>query len=119
MRLAPAALTLTLVRAALFRARHTREVFDIGDNKSMRISVRKGDVAILIGAAAIAVYEKRVEDDEDLISCRVASYKATHPVLTYAVVALTALHVLDLLPVEVDPYHQLVRYFRNNVVPGE
>lgn len=78
----------------------------------MYISVRKGDIAILIGAAAIAAYEKTVADDEDLVSRRVASYKATHPLLTYGIVLITAAHVLELLPEQVDVYHHLMRFMR-------
>jgi uncharacterized membrane protein YgdD (TMEM256/DUF423 family) len=85
----------------------------------MKVLVRKGDIAILIGAAAIALYEKTVADDEDLVSRRVAAYKVTHPVLTYGIVLVTAAHVLELIPSRLDPYHRLVRYFRGNVGPQE
>lgn len=83
------------------------------------MQLRTGDVAIIVGAAAIAVYEKRVTEDEDLVSCRVAAYKRHHPILTHAVVWITAAHVLELLPGSVDPYHRAVRYFRRNVGPYE
>ena len=73
-----------------------------------------GDKAILVGAAAIVVYEKRVQDHDDLISCRVAAYRRRFPVLTTSVVMVTALHLLDFLPNSVDPYHHLVKYFRGS-----
>lgn len=78
----------------------------------MKVSVRRGDVAILIGAVAIAVYEKTVADDEDLVSYRVAAYKRSHPLLTHAVVLLTAGHLLEFLHPRYDPYHWAMRYVR-------
>lgn len=74
--------------------------------------MRTGDWAILAGAAAVAAYERCVRDDADLISNRVAAYRRAAPALTYAVVWITALHLTDNLPPNLDPYHWLVRYFR-------
>lgn len=78
----------------------------------MKVSVRKGDWAIIMGAIAIAVYEKTVADDADLISNRVAVYQQRAPYLTTMVVLVTALHLLSALDPRVDPYHQALRYFR-------
>lgn len=79
------------------------------------MKVRTGDKAILVAVVAIGAYEKLVRDDADLISSRVAAYKARRPVLTTAVVLVTAGHLLEYLPAGVDPYHRAVRYFRKNV----
>lgn len=87
--------------------------FDVGDNTG--VAMRTGDRAIIIGAVAIAVYEKAVRDDADLISNRVAAYKHRHPWLTIAVVWVTAAHLLEVLPGCVDPYHRAVTYFRGTV----
>ena len=82
------------------------------------MKLRTGDRAIIVGAVAIAVYERVVRDDADLISNRVAAYKRHHPVLTVAVVWITAAHLLEVLNPAVDPYHQAVKYFRRNVTPN-
>jgi len=87
---------------------------DAGDN-SVVIRLRTGDRAIIVGAVAIAVYERVIADDADLISSRVAAYKQHHPVLTLAIVWITAAHLTELLHPSVDPYHQAVKYFRRHV----
>jgi hypothetical protein len=74
--------------------------------------MRRGDWAVLVGATAIAVYEHRVRDEADLISSRTLAYKATHPLLTYGFIWVTALHLTGDLPPTLDPYHQLLRFFR-------
>ena len=82
----------------------------------MRVTVRTGDVAILVGAAAIAVYEVRVADDEDLISRRVAAYRR-HPVgrvLADTAILVTALHLAEVLPEDLDAFHHLMRWFRKD-----
>jgi len=74
-------------------------------------------VAILVGAAAIAVYEVRVADDEDLISRRISAYRR-HPVgrvLADTVIIATAVHLCEYAPSDVDPYHWLMRWFRKPV----
>lgn len=81
--------------------------------------VRTGDRAILVGVAAIVAYERCVRDDADLISSRVAAYKARRPVLTTAVVLVTAGHLLEYLPAGVDPYHRLVKWFRSPPTPPQ
>lgn len=82
----------------------------------VRVRLRTGDKAILVGVVAIAAYEKCVRDDADLISSRVADYRRRFPVLTTAVVMVTAAHLIELLPPTVDPYHRAVRYFRRSAV---
>jgi hypothetical protein len=82
------------------------------------IRLRTGDRAIIVGAVAIAVYERVIADDADLISSRVAAYKRNHPVLTMAIVWITAAHLTELLHPSVDPYHQAVKYFRRHVGGG-
>lgn len=91
----------------------TAHLVYVGDNTG--VAMRTGDRAIIIGAVAIIIYEKAVADDDDLISSRVAAYKQRHPLLTMAVVWVTAAHLLDVLPGSVDPYHQAVKYFRRHV----
>ena len=85
----------------------------------VRVRVRTGDKAILIGVIAIGLYEKYVADDADLISSRVAHYKRHHPIVTVAVVLITAGHLIELLPLEVDPYHRAVHYFRRSTTPPQ
>lgn len=87
---------------------------DAGDNRWV-IRLRTGDRAILIGALAIGIYEKVVADDADLISSRVEAYKARRPILTSAVVLITAGHLLGYIDSRVDPYHRAVVWFRRNV----
>lgn len=79
------------------------------------IRLRTGDRAIIVGAVAIAVYERVIADDADLISSRVAAYKQHHPWVTTAVVMVTALHLIEALDERIDPYHQAVKYFRRHV----
>ena len=86
------------------------------DNFGVRVTVRTGDVAILVGAAAIAVYEVRVADDEDLISRRVAAYRR-HPVgrvLADTAILVTALHLAEVLPEDLDAFHHLMRWLRKD-----
>lgn len=82
----------------------------------MKLSVRlrTGDWAILVGAAAIAVYEKQVRDDEDLISRRVAAYRTTRHgrVLADFVILATALHLAEAVEPEWDVYCWLMRWVR-------
>ena len=89
----------------------------VRDNFGVRITVRTGDIAILVGAAAIAVYEVKVTDDEDLISRRVAAYRR-HPVgrvLADTVILVTAMHLAEVLPEDLDLFHHLMRLFRRSV----
>lgn len=78
-------------------------------------------MAILVGAAAIAVYEVRVSDDEDLISRRIAAYRR-HPVgrvLADTAILVTALHLAELVEPEWDLFHHLMRLFRPNNTPTQ
>ena len=77
--------------------------------------LRTGDRAIIVGALAIAAYEKLVADDADLISSRVEAYKHRRPLLTSAVVLITAGHLLGYIAPAVDPYHRAVTWFRRSV----
>lgn len=89
----------------------------VRDNFSVRVTVRTGDVAILVGAAAIAVYEVKVADDEDLISRRISAYRR-HPVgriIADAVIIATAIHLCEYASPEWDAYHWLMRWFRKPV----
>lgn len=66
--------------------------------------MRTADKAILAGATALIGYELVVDYDE-LISVAVARYKQTRPMLTTAVVIVTAAHLLEWLPSWADPFH--------------
>lgn len=80
----------------------------------MKVSVRKGDWAIITGAIAIAVYEKTVVDDADLISNRVAAYRAKPlgRLVTDLIIFATALHLSECLPEDRDIYHYMMRWIR-------
>ncbi len=98
-----------------------RERCPVRDNIGVRITVRTGDVAILVGAAAIAVYEVRVSDDEDLISRRISAYRR-HPVgrvVADTAILVTALHLAEALPEDLDLFHHLMRLFRRNDTPTQ
>lgn len=75
-----------------------------------------GDKAILVGAAAIVGYELWVQDDDELISRRVAAYRAFKVrtrsreiplgrILADTVIFATALHLCETLPPRWDIYH--------------
>ncbi|KWX66544.1 hypothetical protein [Mycobacterium sp. NAZ190054] len=79
-----------------------------------KLQLRTGDKAVIALVGGIAVYEKLVRDDEDLISNRVAAYRA-HPVgrvLADAVILATALHLSESVPPELDVFHWAMRYVR-------
>lgn len=83
----------------------------------MKVSVRKGDWFILAGAAVIVAYEKVIQDDEDLISRRVAVYRRTRlgRLITDAAILTTALHLTEICPPKYDIYHHLMRRIRAQV----
>jgi len=77
--------------------------------------LRTGDRAIIIGALAIAAYEKLVADDADLISSRVSAYRQhmLGRLVTDAVILATALHLAEMYTrPELDIYHYLMRGIR-------
>ena len=80
----------------------------------LTLRLRTGDVAILVGAAAIAVYEKTVRDDEDLISRRVAAYRKRRAgrYVADAVILATAVHLMEAAPDDLDIYCWLMRWVR-------
>lgn len=80
----------------------------------LTLRLRTGDVAILVGAAAIAAYEVVVRDDEDLISRRVAAYRKRRAgrYVADAVILATALHLAEATPPDLDPYCWLMRWVR-------
>jgi hypothetical protein len=93
----------------------------VSQNIDVKVSLRTGDRAILIGAAAIVAYEYKVRDDADLISSRVSAYR-TKPagrILTDAIILATALHLAESVPSEWDIYHQAMKWLRRNVGPQE
>ncbi|TRW85565.1 hypothetical protein FK535_09215 [Mycolicibacterium sp. 018/SC-01/001] len=80
----------------------------------VRLKLCTGDVAILVGVAAIACYEKIVRNDSDLISNRVSAYRKHRAgrVVADVVILATALHLSETLPCDLDPYHWLMRWVR-------
>jgi hypothetical protein len=85
------------------------------------IRLRTGDRAILVGALAIAAYEKYVHDDADLISSRVSVYRthAAGRLVTDAVILATALHLMESVRDDLDVFHIAMRYLRRNVGVSE
>jgi hypothetical protein len=93
---------------------------DAGDNRSVKL--RTGDRAILVGALAIAAYEKYVVDDDDLISYRVSAYRKhwLGRLIADAVILSTALHLAEAYPSpELDAFHHAMSWLRRNVGPQE
>lgn len=80
----------------------------------LTLRLRTGDYAILVGAAAIAFYEKAVRDDDDLISRRVSAYRTTRHgrVISDAIILATALHLSEQIPEDLDVYCWLMRWVR-------
>lgn len=72
----------------------------------MRGIVRPGDAAWITLAAVVAVYEAI---GPELLSEAVDRYIERHPILTRAVIAVTALHLANLLPPAIDPYHWITQ----------
>ena len=79
--------------------------------------LRTGDRAIIIGALAIAAYEKLVADDADLISSRVSAYRQhiVGRLVTDAVILATALHLAEMLAPEWDLYHVAMTRLRRKI----
>ena len=79
--------------------------------------LRTGDRAIIIGAAAIVIYEKAVRDDADLISHRVSAYRKhwLGRIVADAVILTTALHLAEALEPEFDVFHHAMKHLRRNV----
>lgn len=82
------------------------------DNWGVRWQLRTGDKAVIALVGGIAVYERFVRDDADLISNRVAHYRKTAPVLVDAIILVTALHLAEKVEPEWDVFHWVMRYFR-------
>ena len=89
----------------------------------VRVQLRTGDRVIIAGALGIAAYEKFVRDDDDLISNRVACYRALKVkardieipvgrIITDAVLLATYLHLTESVSPEWDVYHQAMKIFR-------
>jgi hypothetical protein len=89
----------------------------VRDDIDVKVTLRTGDRAILIGAAAIIWYERAVADDADLISSRVSAYRQHLPgrLVTDAVILATALHLAEALSPEWDLYHVAMRWLRRQV----
>jgi hypothetical protein len=87
----------------------------------VRVSLRTGDKAILVGAAAIVGYERWVRDDNDLISYRVSAYRKhwAGRLIADAIILSTALHLMESLTPDLDPFHHAMSWLRRNVGPQE
>lgn len=83
----------------------------------MRVQIRTGDRAVIIGVAAIALYERFVRDEEDLISRRVAAYRKTRVgrVVVDTAILVTALHLSESVSDEWDVFHHAMCWFRKAV----
>lgn len=83
---------------------------DVRDNRWMRT----GDRAIILGAAAIVFYERKVRDDADLISHRVSAYRKhwLGRLIADTVILATALHLAEWVPSEYDIYHHAMKRLR-------
>lgn len=68
--------------------------------------MRPSDAAWITLGTGVLVYEALAKDQE-LLSHGVDRYLETHPWLSRGVVALVALHLLNLLPPIVDPLAQI------------
>ena len=81
------------------------------------VRLRTGDRAIIIGAAAIVIYEKAVRDDADLISHRVSAYRKhwLGRLVADAVILTTALHLSETIAPEFDIFHIAMKHLRRNV----
>lgn len=68
----------------------------------------------MVGAAAIAVYEVAVKDDEDLISRRVSAYRRRRGgrYVADAVILATAIHLMEAAPDDLNVYCWLMRWVR-------
>ena len=85
------------------------------------VRIRKGDWFIVAGCAVIAVWERTVVDDADLISRRVSAYRTTRHgrVVADAVILATALHLAEQLPPDLDVYCWLMRWVRKTADKAE
>lgn len=66
--------------------------------------MRRSDGAWMALGGAIIAYEAS-STYEELLSCAVDRYLVAHPWLTRTVIALTALHLANLCPPFIDPFH--------------
>lgn len=87
----------------------------------MRLQLRTGDRAIIVGVAAIAAYEIAVQDDDDLISRRVAAWrrKPLGRVLVDTALLATYLHLTEYAKPEYDVFHHLMGVVRPKNVGGQ
>jgi hypothetical protein len=67
---------------------------------------------------AVAAYEVTAAPNQ-LLSEAVDRFLIRHPVITRAVIGVTAAHLLNLLPNAVDPIHHLALFFRRTVEPAD
>jgi hypothetical protein len=82
--------------------------------------LRQADYGWLAVAAVVVAAEVTAGPGE-MLSHGAARYKAAHPVLTTSVVVVTAAHLLEWLPQNVDPYHctyGLLRFLRQKIHPA-
>jgi len=68
--------------------------------------MKHGDVAWIVLAAGIVIYEAAAPQGE-LLSEAVDRYRQHHPFLTNGVIAYLSLHLLRQWPRRIDPLHQI------------
>lgn len=66
--------------------------------------MRPSEKAWIALAAGVIVYEIVAEDGE-MLSHAVDSWLKSHPIITTSAISLTALHLLNVLPKAIDPWH--------------
>lgn len=66
--------------------------------------MRPSQKAWIALAAGVIIYEIGATEGE-MLSHQCDRWLASHPVLTTAVISFTALHLLNMLPSKVDPWH--------------
>lgn len=85
-----------------------------GSSRVLVVRRVRGEHAWVALAILIAVYEIFAPEGE-LLSEAVDRFLVRHPWLTRGVVAVVALHLLNLLPTRVDPVHHVAKMFRRTV----
>ena len=75
--------------------------------------IRPGATAWSALITGVLIYEALAPEGE-LMSETVDRALARHPVLIRAILALVWLHLANLLPKKIDPFHYLAKYARVN-----
>lgn len=73
--------------------------------------LRPSEKAWALGAIAVICYDVLAPDGETL-SERYSQFVDDHPALAWGAVAITAGHLLDIIPEKIDPIHNLAKVAR-------